>query len=73
MNVLVLGDGVVGLAAAYYLARDGHEVAVVERNHGVGLETSSAARSCTDSSSASTRAGMRGAEVVTNCDHLTGS
>jgi D-amino-acid dehydrogenase len=31
---------VVGLAAAYYLARDGHEVAVVERNHGVGLETS---------------------------------
>ncbi len=40
MNVLVLGGGVVGLAAAYYLARDGHEVAVVERNHGVGLETS---------------------------------
>jgi D-amino-acid dehydrogenase len=40
MKALVLGGGVVGLAAAYYLARDGHEVAVVERNAGVGLETS---------------------------------
>ena len=40
MKVLVLGGGVVGLAAAYYLTRDGHEVAVVERNAGVGLETS---------------------------------
>ena len=40
MKVLVLGGGVVGLAAAYYLARDGHEVTVVERNGGVGLETS---------------------------------
>jgi len=40
MKILVLGGGVVGLAAAYHLARDGHEVAVVERNHGVGLETS---------------------------------
>ena len=40
MKVLVLGGGVVGLAAAYYLTRDGHEVAVVERNGGVGLETS---------------------------------
>src|SRR5215470_4056716 len=40
MKILVLGGGVVGLAAAYHFARDGHEVAVVERNHGVGLETS---------------------------------
>src|SRR4249919_3981230 len=40
LRILVLGGGVVGLAAAYYLARDGHEVAVVERNAGVGLETS---------------------------------
>lgn len=40
MNVLVLGAGVAGLAAAYYLARDGHAVTVVERRHGVALETS---------------------------------
>lgn len=32
MKVLVLGAGVVGTAAAYYLARDGHEVTVVERH-----------------------------------------
>ena len=40
MKIIVLGGGVVGLAAAYYLARDGYDVAVVERNGGVGLETS---------------------------------
>jgi len=32
LKVLVLGGGVAGLAAACYLTRDGHEVAVVERN-----------------------------------------
>src|SRR5215470_17381708 len=40
LKVLVLGGGVVGLAAGYFLARDDHEVAIVERNSGVGLETS---------------------------------
>lgn len=40
MKVIVLGGGVVGLAAAYYICRDGHDVVVVERNAGVGLETS---------------------------------
>jgi len=38
--VLVLGAGVVGTAAAYYLNQAGHEVTVVERNDGAGLETS---------------------------------
>lgn len=32
MKILVLGAGVVGTAAAYYLAADGHEVTVVERH-----------------------------------------
>ena len=32
MKILVLGAGVVGTAAAYCLARDGHEVTVVERH-----------------------------------------
>lgn len=32
MKIVVLGAGVVGTAAAYYLARDGHEVVVLERH-----------------------------------------
>ena len=36
MKILVLGAGVVGTAAAYYLARDGHDVTVVERHAGGG-------------------------------------
>lgn len=40
MRVLVLGGGVVGIAAAYYLGRDGHEVEVVERNAEAASETS---------------------------------
>src|SRR5215468_6657625 len=40
MKVCVLGAGVIGMTSAYYLSRAGHEVTVVERNAGVGLETS---------------------------------
>jgi D-amino-acid dehydrogenase len=40
MRVLVLGAGVAGMSAAYSLAQDGHDVTIVERNHGVALETS---------------------------------
>jgi D-amino-acid dehydrogenase len=40
MKVLVLGSGVVGTAVAYYLARAGHEVEVVDRQPGPALETS---------------------------------
>ena len=40
MKVCVLGAGVAGMTSAYFLARDGHDVTVVERNAGVGLETS---------------------------------
>ncbi|HWL83649.1 MAG TPA: D-amino acid dehydrogenase [Roseomonas sp.] len=40
MKVLVLGAGVVGVTSAYYLARAGHEVTVVDRQQGAGLETS---------------------------------
>jgi D-amino-acid dehydrogenase len=37
---MILGAGVVGVCSAWYLARAGHEVAVVDRQPGVGLETS---------------------------------
>lgn len=40
MKVLVLGAGVIGTTTAWYLARAGHEVTVVERREGPGLETS---------------------------------
>jgi len=40
MKILVLGAGVVGTTAAYALARDGHEVTVVERHAGAALGTS---------------------------------
>ena len=40
MHVMILGGGVVGVTSAYYLARAGHQVTVLERQPGVGLETS---------------------------------
>lgn len=40
MKVVVLGAGVVGVASAYYLAQAGHDVVVIDRREGVGLETS---------------------------------
>jgi len=40
MRVAVLGAGIVGVAAAWYLRQAGHEVQVLERRAGPGLETS---------------------------------
>ncbi|KVP66832.1 amino acid dehydrogenase [Burkholderia ubonensis] len=40
MRVVVLGSGVVGVASAYYLARAGHEVTVIDREAGPALDTS---------------------------------
>lgn len=40
MRVLVLGAGVIGVTAAWYLAQDGCEVAVVDHAAGPALETS---------------------------------
>lgn len=40
MKVLVLGAGVLGTSTAWYLAEQGHEVTVVDRCEGAGLETS---------------------------------
>ena len=40
MRILILGAGVIGTASAWFLARDGHEVEVIERREAAGLETS---------------------------------
>jgi D-amino-acid dehydrogenase len=40
MKVLVLGAGVIGTSTAWYLTQQGHEVTVVDRREGAGLETS---------------------------------
>lgn len=40
MKVIVLGAGIVGITSAYYLAQQGHEVTVIEREPASALETS---------------------------------
>ena len=40
MKITILGAGVIGVTSAYYLARAGHEVTVVDRQQGSALETS---------------------------------
>ncbi|HEY5761789.1 MAG TPA: D-amino acid dehydrogenase, partial [Rhodocyclaceae bacterium] len=42
MKVLILGSGVIGTTMAYYIARAGHQVTVVDRQPGPALETSHA-------------------------------
>ena len=40
VKVLVLGGGIAGVTAAYFLAKDGHEVDVLEEQDGVGQDAS---------------------------------
>jgi D-amino-acid dehydrogenase len=40
VKIIVLGSGVIGTTSAYWLARAGHEVTVVDRQPGAGMETS---------------------------------
>ena len=40
MKVIVLGSGVIGTSVAYYLAKSGHQVEVIDRQAGPALETS---------------------------------
>ncbi|WP_272516861.1 D-amino acid dehydrogenase [Providencia sp. PROV209] len=40
MKVLVLGAGVIGVTTAWYLAQEGHEVCVIDRQNDVAEETS---------------------------------
>ena len=40
MRILILGSGVIGTTCAYYLAKSGHHVTVVDRQNTPGMETS---------------------------------
>jgi D-amino-acid dehydrogenase len=40
MRIVVLGAGLIGVASAWFLVEDGHEVCVVDRQPGPALETS---------------------------------
>lgn len=40
MRIIVLGAGVIGVTSAYFLAKAGHEVTVLDRQAGPALETS---------------------------------
>lgn len=40
MQILVLGAGVVGVTSAWYLAQDGHDVTVLDRQPAAAMETS---------------------------------
>jgi len=40
MKIAILGSGVIGVSTAYYLAKAGHEVTVIDRQPGPALETS---------------------------------
>jgi D-amino-acid dehydrogenase len=42
MRVLVLGGGIAGVTAAYFVAKDGHEVTLLEEQDGVGRDASAA-------------------------------
>ena len=42
MNVLVLGAGIIGTTSAYFLAKQGYKVTVVDRQDSVAMETSHA-------------------------------
>ena len=37
MDIVVLGGGVVGVTSAWYLAKAGHKVTLLERRDGVAL------------------------------------
>lgn len=42
MHIIVLGSGIIGVTTAYYLARDGHQVSVIDRQPEAAMETSQA-------------------------------
>ena len=46
MKVVVLGAGIIGTTSAYFLAKQGHEITVIDRQNSVAMETSHANAGC---------------------------
>ena len=46
MKVIVLGAGIIGTTSAYFLAKQGHDVTVLDRQESVAMETSHANAGC---------------------------
>ena len=46
MEVVVLGAGIIGTTSAYFLAKQGHKVTVIDRQDSVSMETSHANAGC---------------------------
>ena len=46
MKVVVLGAGIIGTTSAYFLAKQGHKVTVIDRQDSVSMETSHANAGC---------------------------
>ena len=46
MKIVVLGAGIIGTTSAYFLAKQGHEVTVIDRQDSVSMETSHASAGC---------------------------
>ena len=40
MKIIIIGAGVIGSTTAYYLAKSGHDIEVIDRQEGPALETS---------------------------------
>jgi len=40
MHIMILGSGVIGVTSAYYLAKEGHQVTVIDRQSAAAMETS---------------------------------
>lgn len=66
MRVLVLGSGVIGTTAAYYLAKAGHEVTVVDRQPGPAQETSFASEPMVNISSKMRRTTDASVSLITS-------
>ena len=40
MKITIIGAGIIGVSSAYFLAKSGYEVEVIDRQNGPGQETS---------------------------------